>query len=90
MLKYSLGLDIASEKFDACLSAIDDKQYVKVISSRQFSNNEKGFKLLLDWIHKNQRYKDIPLVICMEATGVYYEQCALYLFIQGFSVSIIL
>jgi transposase len=90
MLKYSLGLDISNEKFDACLSVIDDKQDVKVISSRRFSNNNKGFKLLLDWIHKNQRDKVVPLVICMEATGVYYEQCALYLFNQGFSVSIIL
>ena len=32
---------------------------------------------------KNRKQKDIRLVITMEATGVYYENCALFLFRKG-------
>jgi transposase len=90
MLKYSLGLDMACSKFDACLSVIDATQKVRILASRQFSNNEKGFKELVNWIQKNYKQKEIPLVVCMEATGIYYERCSLYLFKAGFSISIIL
>jgi transposase len=27
---------------------------------------------------KNHKEKEVPLVLCMEATGVYHENCALY------------
>ena len=90
MLKYSLGLDIAKLKFDACLSVIDVSQRVVVKATRQFSNDEKGCKSLVEWIDKHQKLKDIPLVVCMEATGIYYEFCALYLHKIGFDISIIL
>lgn len=90
MLKYSLGLDIAKIKFDACLSVIDVSQRVVVKATRQFSNDEKGCKSLVEWIDKHQKLKDIPLVVCMEATGIYYEFCALYLHKIGFDISIIL
>lgn len=90
MLKYSLGLDMASDKFDACLSSIDAIQKVSVIATRQFPNTEKGFQALYVWIQKNQKDKNIPMVICMEATGIYYERCALFLFKSDFRVSIIL
>ena len=90
MLKYSLGLDIAKLKFDACLSVIDVSQRVVVKATRQFSNDEKGCRSLVEWIDKHQKLKEIPLVICMEATGIYYEFCAFYLNKSGFDVSIIL
>jgi transposase len=90
MLKYSLGLDISSQKFDACLSSIDASQHVIIKAKRQFSNNEIGFKLLVTWLKTHCKNKEIPLVICMEATGIYYENCAFFLFNAGFKVSIIL
>jgi hypothetical protein len=37
-----------------------------------------------------QKDSAIPLVTVMEATGVYYEQCAFFLFKAGYIVSIIL
>lgn len=65
MLKYSLGIDIAFKKFDACLSAIKTDQQVIVKSSRQFSNSEKGIKELLVWIKKNHKQAEIPMVVSM-------------------------
>jgi transposase len=90
MIKYSLGIDMASKKFDACLSVIDASQKVTIKASRQFSNNLAGFKDLVNWVNKNHKQKEIRLVTCMEATGIYYEQCALFLNDLGFCVSVIL
>lgn len=90
MIRYSLGIDISMKTFHACLSVIDKQQGVKVKASRKFTNNASGFKELQNWIQKQYKQPDIPLQIVMEATGVYYEQCAMYLFKQGFTVAVVL
>jgi len=88
-LKYSVGLDVSSKKIDACISVINQKQSVIVKSSKKISNTKKGFEELEYWILKHQK-EQIPVVICMEATGIYHENCAYYLNEKGFMVSIIL
>jgi transposase len=88
-LKYSVGLDVSSKKIDACISVIDEKQRVFVKSSKNILNTKKGFEQLKDWIFRHQK-EAIPVVVCMEATGIYRENCAYYLYEKGFSVSIIL
>lgn len=90
MLKYSVGLDISAKTVHACISSIDTVQKVTVISSCKIDNSKSGFKQLDTWIQKHRKQKDIPLLIAMEATGVYYENCALYLFLAGYSVSVLL
>src|SRR3569833_975428 len=90
MLKYSLGLDISAKTIYACLSVIDAAQKVTVKSSCKIDNTLAGFRQLIQWLNKHHKQKDIPLVVCMEATGVYYENCALYLFKHGYSVSVLL
>lgn len=89
-LKYSVGLDIASKKIDICMSVIDFNQRVKVVCSKSFLNTLKGFKDMEAWIVKNHNEKEIQLVICMEATGVYHENCALYFSERKYKTSIIL
>lgn len=88
-LKYSVGLDVSSRKIDACISIIDQRQKVVVKSSTQIANTRKGFENLEQWILKHRK-EEIPIVICMEATGIYHENCAYYLFEKDFQVSIIL
>ena len=90
MLKYSLGIDVSMKIFHVCLSVMESSQQVKVKASRKFNNNTAGFKEVHDWIEKNYKQKDTPLQVVMEATGVYYEQCAMYLFKKGYTVSIVL
>lgn len=70
------------------MSIIDEKQRVVVKSSTQITNTRKGFENLAQWIIKHKK-EDIPVVICMEATGIYHENCAYYLFEKGFDTSII-
>ena len=88
-LKYSVGLDVSSKKINACISVIDEKQKVVFKSSTEICNTLKGFATLEDWISKHKK-EAIPLVVCMEATGIYHENCAYYLYEKGFDVSIIL
>ena len=88
-LKYSVGLDVSSKKIDACISVIDQRQRVIVKSSKKILNTKTGFEDLVVWILKHQK-DSIPVVICMEATGIYHENCAYFLYEKGFTVSIIL
>lgn len=88
-LKYSVGLDVSSKKINACISVIDEKQKVIVKSSTEIANTKKGFENLEQWIFKHKK-EAIPVVICMEATGIYHENCAYYLYEKGFETSIIL
>jgi transposase len=90
MLKYSVGLDISAQTIHACISVIDAAQKVTVKSSCKIDNTLAGFKQLDQWADKHRKLKDVPLVVNMEATGVYYENCALYLFKEGYSVSVLL
>lgn len=88
-LKYSVGLDVSSKKINACMSIIDEKQKVSVKSSCVIANTLKGFESLQEWIGKHKK-EAIPVVVCMEATGIYHENCAYYLFEKGLDISIIL
>lgn len=90
MLKYSLGIDVSKKELHACLSAIDLSQQVKVKASRKFANTGQGFKELNQWISKHRKETDIALAITIEATGVYFEACALFLFKAGHEVSVVL
>jgi transposase len=90
ILKYSLGLDVSSKKIDCSLSVIDENQAVTFKSKTVINNTLSGFRLLEDWIAKHYKETSVPLVVCMEATGVYHENCALYLFEKQYKVSIVL
>jgi transposase len=88
ILKYGLGIDVAKEKFDACISTIDQLQHVMIRAQCSFNNNKKGFEAFFLWVTKNTRLA-IPVVYLMEATGVYYEQLAWFLHNKNCSVSVI-
>jgi transposase len=90
MLKYSVGLDIGSKQIYACISCIDSNQIVRAIASKIISNSNAGYKALMQWIEKYREIQNIPLVIGMEATGIYHEECAYYLHEQNYSVVIVL
>jgi transposase len=90
MIKYSVGIDISMKSFHVCLSVIDAQQHVKVLSSTVLANTVEGFKSLDKWIAKHYKHQEVPLVFTIEATGVYYEQCAMYLFKAGYQLAIVL
>ena len=72
-----LGIDIAKHKFDAVL-LVGDRERHKV-----FENNEVGFATLMTWLGPQS-----SLHACMEATGGFGDDLALYLHQQGIVVSV--
>jgi len=75
-----LGIDIAKQKFDVALLA-DGKTKHKTCK-----NSVEGFKILMIWLEK-QGIKKIHA--CLEATGTYGEDLAIYLHKAGHTVSIV-
>ena len=75
-----LGIDIAKQKMEVAL-LIDGK-----VKNKAFKNPTEGFETLAFWLRK----LGIPQVqACLEATGNYGEDLAIYLHEAGHSVSIV-
>jgi len=89
-LKLSLGSDVSESNIRHCLVKIDSKQEVKIIASRTFDNSHAGFLAFHKWLKGKLKRFDLPLVACMEATGVYYEHFAYYLRSLEIDVAVIL
>jgi len=75
-----IGIEIAKKKFDVCLLKGSNRQQA------QFSNDQGGFEQLRHWL-KEQGAPEGH--ICMEATGIYYEAVAQYLYQQDYTVSVV-
>jgi transposase len=81
MQMWHLGIDVAKAKVDCVLRQPDGKHKHKV-----FDNNPTGFKALREWIVKHEVTE---LHVCMEATGVYWEDVAEYLANHQYLVSVV-
>ena len=88
-LKYAVGLDVAQQNVKACISCIDTEQQVKVKASRTFDNNQAGFTALQQWVGKHAK-EALPTTYVMEATGVYYESLAWFLYQHHCPCSVLL
>lgn len=73
----AVGCDISKDKIDIYIN--DEKGFYFTIK-----NNELGFNKLLKKLPEKQKY-----IVCMEATGHYYETFANYLYHQGFRVKVV-
>lgn len=75
-----LGVDIAKDSFQVTLLQAG-KQY-----NRTFRNSLNGFTTLDKWLAKHEVTQ---LHVCMEATGRYWEELALHVHAQGYTVSVV-
>jgi transposase len=89
IFKYSVGCDISKDTFNVCILEIDQEMQNKVKASHKFKNEKKGFKEFEAWVKKHKKH-DVPTGFYMEATGVYYENLAWYLFEQEYNVFVLL
>jgi len=90
ILKQTVGIDISFKTFDARYGTIDNKQNTIISQAKSFNNSPAGFNLLLRWLKTVILAQNIPLFFVMEATGIYYELLAHFLFEHGFLVAVIL
>ncbi|MWQ00892.1 IS110 family transposase, partial [Glaesserella parasuis] len=77
---YYVGIDIAKAKFDVAIKLQNGKHKHKV-----FKNNPEGFQSLMQWL--NTFGETFHCV--MEATNIYHEALADFLFQQQITVSVI-
>lgn len=88
-LKYTVGVDVSMKEIVCCLSVINELQDVKVKATHKFLNTKTGFVKLLSWVQQHTP-EQLPINYVMEATGVYHEQIAWFLYSEGKTVSILL
>jgi transposase len=79
-----VGVDIASASFMACVGTTPWKLTVKPM---KFSNDEDGFVSFLGWLREHNLPPE-NTVVCMEATGVYGEGLAYFLYASGYTVAV--
>jgi len=90
LIKYSVGVDVDSKKLVAAICSINTELEVKIVASRKFDNSSSGCRSLEKWVGGKIKNKELPLVYCMEATGVYHEGLAYYLFEKNKDVAVVL
>lgn len=73
-----LGIDISKKTFDVALLLPSGKQ-----KHKKFPNTPDGFQGLFDWL---QAFDLTKIHACMEATNVYGNALAEYLYDQGYDV----
>lgn len=85
-MKHIIGIDTASQKFDA--SWLKDRNKY-TYRSKVLDNNPSGCLKFIEWIRKNITTDLTTVQVIMEATGVYHELLAYFLHDQGIAVSIV-
>ena len=85
----NVGIDISMADFQVCFMVLLQDQSTKIRGTRKFKNTKEGFEVFLTWVEK-KRLRDLPLRMTMEATGVYYESLAYYLFENDYKLSVVL
>ncbi len=81
MTTFHLGIDVAKAKLDCALRTEQGK-----IRSKVIANTPEGFVELQAWLDKQQA---IDVHICMEATGIYWEDVAQFFASQAIKVSVV-
>jgi len=89
ILRQNVGIDIGKDSFVATMTVLLEGQEVKHLATKTFQNNPKGIKEFYLWAKKAK--PDVSQVnFTMEATGVYYENLAYYLFGKKETVHVLL
>ena len=76
----TLGIDVSKKKFDVAL--LNNGK----LKNKKFTNDFQGFEELRQWLIKHDNLRPHA---CMEATGIYGEALASYLYDAGFTISVV-
>lgn len=66
-----IGIDVSKLTFDAHIHSNNQKKL--------FSNNDKGYSLLIEWLIKELKHNTKEMLICFEHTGLYSLKLSLFL-----------
>ncbi len=89
LLKQSVGIDCSKDEFAVCFGVLDQDFKIVNKSTHIFPNSVRGFSALFKWVSKLVNSK-LSVNFVMEATGVYHEKLAYFLFDKDCLVNIVL
>jgi transposase len=84
LMTYALGIDVSKNSLEAALLASTGKLHTKSVR-----NQESGFKTLLGWLERLTGERLVQVRVCLEASGGYEEEAALFLHRQGLCVAVV-
>lgn len=84
-MSICLGIDVSKASLQVALIA-DTSKGRKILGTHKFSNKQEGFEALLEWVNKKAKVEEVHAV--MEATGIYHENIADYLYALGIKLSV--
>ncbi len=84
-----VGIDISMDDFHACIKVRTESGKVTIKGTRTFKNTYDGFEGFLRWV-MDRKKEGYVLSFVMEATGVYYEDLAYFLYSSKEQVSVVL
>src|SRR6056297_1083507 len=89
VIRQNVGVDIAKDSFVATFTILLKGQIIKHVKTKKFKNSKDGIDEFFSW--STELRKDGSEVnFTMEATGIYYENLAYYLFDRDVTVHVLL
>jgi transposase len=79
-----IGVDVSKAKLDCAWLKENNK-----IKAKAVANSPEGWQQLVKWAHENSGCEISGLHFVMEATGIYHENLAAWLYGQGAKVSVV-
>jgi transposase len=89
IVKQVAGIDVAQKELVVCLARMYNDLSRDLYAHKVFANSKSGIAAFFQWVIKNTQ-TDISVGFVMEATGVYHETLAYFLYQKKHQVSIVL
>ncbi|MGB5499783.1 MAG: IS110 family transposase [Maribacter sp.] len=86
-LKQCLGIDVSKLNLSLSLGFLTNGLSKEFEVHPDISNDVSGFKVLLKWLRKSLD-PSVGFIVVMEATGVYHQGVAHYLYEHGYAVCV--
>lgn len=88
VIKQVVGIDIGKDSFYACFKILFYDKRASIKGTKSFANSPSGMKEFFIWCAKRNKTPEIKPLYIMEATGVYYEELAYFLYHKKQLVSV--
>ncbi|HEX7358477.1 MAG TPA: IS110 family transposase [Ignavibacteriaceae bacterium] len=86
--KQCIGIDVSKDSLECCIGSFDEEQNESFSKTKSFKNTQEGFEQMFQWVNDSRLCRNV--VFTMEATGVYYENLAYWLFGRGEQICVLL
>jgi len=89
VLRQNVGIDISKDTFAVAFTILLNGQVIKHIDTKEFKNKVEYFDEFYNWCEE-LKDENTEISFTMEATGVYYENLAYYLFGKEANIHVLL